>query len=440
MPRRNLNLILAVVVLSYLCYERADHNRYGRYFAEAFQHIHRSYVEPVDDQSLFDGALEGMTKRLDEYSSFISRKEAAQFQSMLEQHFGGIGIEVALDRTTNRLMVMTPLAGSPAYEAGVRAGDRIVAIEGRSTEGFTLEDAVKLLRGPTGQKVRLRVLHEGDTKPVEYTIERKDIRVASVLGDVRKPDTSWNYFLPGYDRIGYVRITQFGEETYAELAEAIETLMKGNCRGLILDMRDNPGGLLTSAKDVCELFLPAGKAIVSTRGRGGMLRESYEVAKSGPYQTLPIVILVNGNTASAAEVVAACLQDHHRALVVGQRTYGKGTVQDLLPVEGGRSMLKLTIATFWRPSLKNIHRFRDSKETDEWGVKASPGLEVPMSEKEREKWSEYRRDRDILKTPTPQAPASQENNKPNLSVDPQLRRAIEALEQKITPQGKPQAA
>ena len=430
-----MNLLLLSVVVSYLCYERADHNRYGRYFAEAFQHIHRSYVEPVDDQALFDGAVDGMTKRLDEYSSFISRKEAQQFQSTLEQKFGGIGIEVTVDRKTNRLTVMSPLVDSPAYQAGVLAGDKIMAINGQSTDGFSLEDAVKLLRGPVGEKVRLQVLHEGDRKPVEYTIERQPINVASVLGDERSKNDNWSFFLPGYDHVGYLRVTQFGEKTYDELTASLDELEQGGVRGIILDMRDNPGGLLSSAKQVCELFLPKGKVVVTTRGRGATLRQSYEVESPGPYQKVPIVVLVNGFTASAAEVVAACLQDYDRAPVVGQRTWGKGTVQDVIPMEGGRSILKLTIATFWRPSMKNIHRFRDSKDTDEWGVTPSPGLLVPMTDKEREKWLEYRRARDVIK------PANRRKvEKPDLTVDAQLKAAIEALQKQIDRRPKSKAA
>lgn len=418
-----MNLVLVVAVISYLCYERADHNRYGHYFAEVFQHVDRSYVEPVDEQALFEGAVEGMLKRLDEYSSFISRREAGQFKDLLDGRFGGIGIEVSLDRASGRLTVLSPLIGSPAYAAGIRAGDKIVAIDGEGTDGFTLEDAVKRLRGPIGDRVTLRVRREGRAKPIDFVLTRAEINVASVVGDVRK-DGAWSYWLPGQNKIGYLRVNQFGKKTFEELSAALDILSDQKARGVIIDLRNNPGGLLDSAKDCSELFLPEGKTIVTTRGRGGLVRETYRVDDAGDYQELPLVVIVNHYTASAAEIMAAALQDYHRAAIVGVRTWGKGTVQDVIPVEGGRSVLKLTIATYWRPSMKNIHRFRDSKETDEWGVKPDPGLEVPQTDKQLEKWMEYRHKRDVVQPQSISTP-------PDLEADPQLGRAIEALKKRL---------
>lgn len=430
MSRRSLLLIMMVALVSYACYRRADHNPYGRHFAEILEKIDRNYVEPVDDQKLFEGALEGMVGKLDDYSSFISRRETDQFRQTLDQKFGGVGIEVSVDPKTQDLMVMSPLVGTPAYIAGVRAGDKIVSIDGQSTKGFSLKDAVGLLRGKEGEPVTLGVIHDGETKPVDYALVRKVIKVDSVLGDVRGPDDTWNFFLAGHPGIGYIRITTFGELTVKELRSALEWLAERHCRGAIIDLRNNPGGLLPAATETCDLFLDAGKPIVSTRGREGKVEEEIHSTGNGPYQKLPLVVLVNHYSASASEIVAACLQDHHRAVIVGERSWGKGTVQKVLPVEGGRSVLKLTTASYWRPSGRNIHRLKSAAETDPWGVDPDADCSVPMTDKELSAWLEYRRDRDIVrptdKSGTSAAPI-------DLNLDPALKRALEVLQKEEAP-------
>lgn len=430
MSRRSLMLIMIVAMVSYACYRRADHNPYGRYFAEIMEKIDRNYVEPVDNQKLFEGALEGMVGKLDDYSSFISRRDADQFHQSLDQKFGGVGIEVSVDPKTQDLTVMSPLVGTPAYIAGVRAGDKIVSIDGNSTKGFSLKDAVALLRGKEGEPVTLSVVHDGETKPVDYTLVRKVIKVDSVLGDLRGPDDSWNYFLTGHPGIGYIRITTFGELTVKELQAALAWLQERHCRGAIIDLRNNPGGLLPAATETCDLFLDSSKLIVSTRGREGKVEEEIFSTGSGPYPKLPLVILVNHYSASASEIVAACLQDQHRAVIVGERSWGKGTVQKVLPVEGGRSRLKLTTASYWRPSGRNIHRLKSAAENDPWGVDPDEDCAAPMTDKELTAWLEYRRDRDIVrpadKAGTPPAPI-------DLNLDPALKRALEVLQKKETP-------
>lgn len=426
MPRRSLWLILGAVVVSLACYARADRNPYGRWFSEVLETIDRHYVEPVDDQKLFEGALDGMIGKLDEYSAFLPRSRARAFQESLDQQYGGIGIEVSLEGDNRQLTVMSPLVGTPAYKAGVLAGDKIVAIDGESTANKPLHEIVRWLRGKAGESVSISVLREGQEAPLQFDLVRARIKIDSVLGDLRQPDGSWHFLLPGDETIGYVRINSFGETTAADLDAALAGLVAQNARGVILDMRNNPGGLLQSAEQVCDLFLPKDAVIVTTRGRDARVRNEARATGEGKFQSLPLVVLVNDKSASASEIVAACLQDHKRATVVGERTWGKGTVQNVIPLEGGRSLLKLTIASYWRPSGHNIHRLESSQDGDEWGVKPNAGFDVKLDDKATAQLFEERRKRDAIRKPS----AGADTGSP-LEFDPQLQRAVEALIERI---------
>jgi carboxyl-terminal processing protease len=425
-------LIFAVTVVSLLCYSRAARNPYGRWLAQAMDTIESQYIEPVDSEKLFEGAMRGMVGRLDDYSSFLPRSIKTYFDESLEQKYGGIGIEVQLVGQDKQLTVMSARVGTPAYQAGIHAGDTIVDIDGQGTEKFTFEDALRMLRGKPGTPVTLRVRRKGHEAPLEFHLTRAQIKVDSVLGDVREKDGTWNFLLPGEDRIGYVRVTSFGDLTVEEFRSAMQWLTERRCRGLIIDLRNNPGGLLEAAERICDLFVPAGAVIVTTRGRDARVRKETRATGDGPYQGLPLVVLVNQQSASASEIVAACLQDHDRAQIVGVRSFGKGTVQNLIPVEAGKSSLKLTIATYWRPSDKNIHRMNSSKETDEWGVKPDPGCEVQLDENQTAQWVEGRRKRDgrpPADDPISNFDTSESTAGSPLEFDPQLKRAVEVMRQ-----------
>ena len=432
MPRRSLYAILIVTAVSLLCYQKADsahRRRYGRMFTtftDILDEVESKYVEEVDERELFEGALSGMVSQLDDYSAYINPQAYEELEETLEQKFGGIGIQVSFDEL-KVLTVMSPLVGTPAYTAGIRAGDKILEIEGESTEGFTMQDAVNRLRGEPGEKVQLKVLHQGDTEPVEFEIARAIISVESVLGDTRKEDGSWDFMLQGTSGIGYARINSFSEKTTTELKAALDSLSAQGMRGLILDLRNNPGGLLESAVEICDLFVDRG-TIVTTRGRGGKELQAFRATTSGGYEDFPMVVLVNRYSASASEIVAACLQDHKRATIVGQRTWGKGSVQEVFLLEGGKSALKLTMASYWRPSGKNIHRTRKSTEQDEWGVRPNEGFVIPLEGEDFEKWIVDRRDRDVLKSGQTVSPAETGTAK---RFDPQLDRALEALRQQL---------
>jgi carboxyl-terminal processing protease len=421
---------LALIAVSFACYWRADRTPYARYLAEALEVIDQNYVEPVDDQKLFDGAMEGMVGRLDDYSGFVSHEEATRFQQSLDQKFGGIGIEVALDPKTEQLTVTTPVPNTPAYREGIQAGDKIVAINGESVENFPpkerLKTAIDLLRGKEGEPVTLQVSRPGEPHPIDYRLVRAIIHVDSVLGDARQPDNSWNFMLARHEPIGYLRVASFGEQTVAEFTAAMQWLTEHGCQGLIIDLRNDPGGLLTSARDICDMFIQAGQVIVTTKDRDRRTREEYRGSGRGLYQHLPLVVLVNRGSASASEIVAACLQDQGRAKVVGQRSWGKGTVQHVIPVEGGQSVLRLTTASYWRPNGRNIHRFRQSKDEDPWGVSPDEGCLVAMDDKQFTAWLEERRRRDVVYSPG-KSPAERTVGDAT-DFDPVLKRAVELLE------------
>lgn len=401
MPRRNLMAIALVGALSLLCWQTTQGARekdevmelYGL-FVDAVEQVEQNYVKPVSRRDLIEGALRGMCEVLDQHSSYINTRGWKQFKKQLEGSFGGIGIQVNVDEETGRLKVIAPMVGTPAYEAGVLAGDLIVDVEGKTTEGMTLDQAVEVLQGRPGTPVALKVLHPGAKEPVELKMNRAIIDVPTILADHRNADDKPDYIFNKEDKIGYVRITNFNQRTPEELTKVLDELKAEGMLGLILDLRDNPGGLLSAAVAVSDLFIEEGD-IVTTKGRN-VEDKSYKATKSGTYTGFPMAVLVNGNSASASEIVSACLQDHKRAVVIGSRSFGKGSVQNIMELEDGESVLKLTVATYWRPSGKNIHRFEDAKETDEWGVSPDPNFEITLSPKEYRDWATARRDRDLL--------------------------------------------
>jgi len=359
---------------------------------DTLDEIQRNYVKDVSRRELVEAAIQGILSKLDPYSSYISPKEMDEFRTSVESEFGGIGIQITMDG--GELKVLSPVAGTPAYRAGVLAGDHILQINGKSTDGLTLDQAVQMLKGDEGSQVTLTVSHPGRGKTEKISITREKIHVETVLGDRRKPDDTWDFMLDHEKRIGYVRITGFSRDTATDLKSALEELKKDGMRGLVLDLRFNPGGLLTSAIDVSDLFIAEGR-IVSTKGRNTPERV-WNAHKEGTFEGFPMAVLVNRFSASASEIVAACLQDHGRAKIVGERSWGKGSVQNVIELDDRHSALKLTTSAYRRPSGKNIHRFPGAGEDEEWGVTPDKGFALKLTDGEMVALIENRRDRDIV--------------------------------------------
>lgn len=428
-----------MAVVSFACYGAVDHNRYGRFFAEVINKVDRDYVKPVDKEKLFDAAVNGMLATLDENSKFYEPEDAqSKLLSVIDQQFGGVGIEVSADPATQQIVVRGTIVGSPAYAAHLLVGDRIAGIDGqsiapdpnRTTGPSLIEQATKLIRGPIGTTVRLELIRAGQAKPVEVTLERAEIRVDSVLGDSRNADDSWNFHLAGHPEIGYVRIRSFGDRTPQELQTALTSIGADKLKGLVLDLRGDPGGRLDAAIDVCSFFIPSGQTVVTTRGRNDRVQER-EISHGPAICTdVPMVVLIDSMSASASEIVSACLQDYHRAVICGQRSFGKGTVQRIIPMGGNNSVLKLTTATYWRPSNKNIHRHKGAKDSDEWGVLPDKGFEVKMTDKELDDWLKDRAARDVVHRSQPPAIGDDPHAEAAAAIDPQLQRAVDYLEHK----------
>jgi len=363
-----------------------------RVFAETMFQVEQNYVKDVDRRKLMEAAIRGLLDELDPYSNYISPDEIDRFKTSVESQFGGVGIQVTYEK--GFLKVLSPLVGSPAYEAGIEAGDVIVEIDGKSTENFTLDDCVKRMKGEPGTKVSLTVMHAHDKRRETLSIRREIIEVETVLGDKRNDADQWDFMLDQDKKIGYVRLTSFSRNTADDLEQALRKLKKEGMKALVLDLRFNPGGLLKSAIDVSDLFITEGK-IVSTKGRNTPERP-VTARKPGTYEGFPMAILVNRYSASASEIVSACLQDHQRAVVIGERTWGKGSVQNVIEMGDGNSALKLTTAAYIRPSGENIHRFPESKESDVWGVMPDKGYDLKLNDEELSELVRVRRDRDML--------------------------------------------
>ncbi len=406
-----------------------------RLFVDTFDQVERNYVEEIDRRELMEAAIQGLLTKLDPYSNYVSPEEIANFRTSIENKFGGIGIQVGLEDGT--LTVLSPLVDTPAYRAGIHAGDQIVAIEGESTKGMSLNDAVKLLKGEVGTSVTVTIkpAYVGENRDVKLT--REIVRVETVLGDARNPDDTWNWFLDRDNKIGYIRVSSFGSETARDVRDAVRQLKREGMQGLILDLRFNPGGLLDAAIKMCDLFIEEGR-IVSTKGRN-VRERAWEAHRPGTFGDFPMVVLVNRYSASASEVVSACLQDHERAVIIGERTWGKGSVQNVVELEGGRSALKLTTASYHRPSGKNIHRGNNEDEDAEWGVMPNDGFEVKLDGEEVRKMLEARRLRDRLDWTEEQAqaeaagddPTQVERPLPEAHIDGQLAKALEYLKSQL---------
>lgn len=381
--------------------ERTDEAyRQMRLLTKAIMLIRHDYVDDskTSYSNLIHSALGGMLQSLDPFSQFLEPSGYKDLKEETQGEFGGLGIVVGT--RDNMLSVIAPMEDTPAYRAGILAGDKIAEINGEKTDGLSIRDAVRKLRGEKGTTVRLTILRGSERK--EFTLTREAIVVSTVKG-ARILE----------DGIGYVRVTEFSEPSGRLLDQAIEKLRQKGLKALVLDLRNNPGGLLTSAIEVSQLFLKPGTLIVSTRGRGGVARQA--PAKAGGarrYTDIPLAILVNHGSASASEIVAGALQDNKRAVLVGETTYGKGSVQNIMPVDDGYA-LRLTTARYYTPSGRCIH---------EKGIE--PDIVVPMS---TEEWINAMTKRSYEESPELFSDKTKPAANMDSIVDRQLERAVDVL-------------
>jgi carboxyl-terminal processing protease len=363
-----------VSALSNKTYERL------KVFTDCLEIIKKNYVEDVKTEDLITGAIEGMLSSLDPHSAYLDPDMYRELQVETKGSFGGLGIEIAIK--DGILTVIAPIEDTPAYRAGIKAGDKIVKINEESTKGLNLMECVKRMRGPKGTHVTLTIFREGSTQTQEISMVRDIIKIQSV---------KYKTLEKGY---GYLRISQFQEKTSADATKALEALQKENpegMRGLILDLRNDPGGLLDEAVSVSDLFLDSG-VIVTIKGRNDEEKTVFNAHKEGTMPPWPMVILVNQGSASASEIVAGALQDYGRAVIMGSKTFGKGSVQTIIPLDDG-SGIRLTTARYYTPKGRTIH---------EKGIQ--PDIPLPTVEK------------------VPQTMAGEQ-----AGADPNLDRALEQL-------------
>ena len=369
---------------------------------EVLLQVKKHYVEERTYSELMEGALKGLLQSLDPHSAFMDSEEYKDMQEDTQGEYGGIGIHIGL--RDGILTVIAPIEDTPGFRAGLQSGDKIVEINGERTMGITLREAVTRLRGPKGEKITIAVLGEDDAEPRDVEIVRDVIEVPCVKGAriVR-------------DGIAYVRITQFASPTTEMLRAALEELKGEGMEALVLDLRSNPGGLLREAVLVAEMFLKSGALIVSTRGRTGLTKSGEHKARGNdPYLDIPIAVLINGGSASASEIVAGALQDHHRGILVGQTSFGKGSVQSVIAsrTDGGESAIRLTTALYYTPSGRLIH---------EIGI--DPDVPVFLG---REEWRKVQVRRAHLENP--EVYRDEEKAEYSDVIDRPLERAVDLLQ------------
>lgn len=320
--------------------------------------IEDNYVEERQSKDLINGAIRGMVKTLDPFSQFMEPDVYKEMKTETEGQFGGLGIRISIKN--DWLTVVTPLPGTPAYRAGILPDDRIVKIEGESTANITVEDAVKKLRGNPGTKVSISIAREGAKDLIDYTLTREVIKIETIRYKMLE------------NGIGYIKLIEFSATSEKDLSAALESLKKQGMKSLVFDLRNNPGGLLDTAVDVCKEFIGDNKIIVYTQGRKPDTRRDYYAKSKAPYGDLPLILLVNRGSASGSEIVAGAVQDLKRGLLIGTTTFGKGSVQSVLPLSDGYG-LRLTTAKYYTPSGRSIHR---NEKTGVGGVTPDIIIEV----------------------------------------------------------------
>ena len=424
MPTRNIGILGFAVLVSLACYSVAARNRYARIISQAMEIVEREALIVVPERELFNSAMRGMLSQLDKNSGFIAADQFQTHEENIKQEIVGVGIEFSMDPTSGGFRVDYVIPHAPADQAGVQNEDLVLTIDGKSLEGLESDKVVSLIRGPRGESVEFGIQRPAETELIQVSVVRDKFQVDSVRGDTRDQDGKWSFSLRADPQIGYIRLLQFGQRSADELRQAIESI-QGKSSALILDLRYNSGGLLDQAIEICDFFIEPGKLVVQTRRRSDRNEYHYTSQTQLWDAEIPMVVLVNQESASASEIVAACLQDYGRAEIAGCQSYGKGTVQDIIPLEHRRSMLRLTTASYWRPSGKNIDRTVLKPEDEgDYGVK--PQAVFLNVELTGEAYLDVRRQRQRQDRMTTQE--IQDKAVPNpAETDPQLKAVVDYL-------------
>ena len=414
-----------------------------RTIVDVLAKVDQEYVRKLsaeEKQKLVEQMINGGLDKLDPHSQYFAANDYAQFKTFADGEFGGVGILISKDPKTGVLMVESPIPDSPAYDAGILAGDLIARVNGQSTEAMTIEELRTAIKGEVGTPVTLSIVRLDAGAPFDVTLKRAMVQIHPVKGFARSvaDPTKWDWLADKTAGIALIRLTTFSEKSEAEVRHAVLEAQAEGARALVFDLRDNPGGLLTQAAAVSDLFLNGGPIVSTGDKRQGLNeppRRVFDAHTDGtilePAAEHPIAVLVNRQSASAAEIVAAALQDRGRAVVVGERSYGKGSVQKVFPLGDGNAAVKLTTEVWMTPSGKNLHRWPDSKLTDEWGVKPDGGLEVDLSREDLLAYVKHVRDLDRIRgKPGANAkPDAAPSEKPYR--DPVLDKALDYLRAKL---------
>jgi carboxyl-terminal processing protease len=363
--------LMLTSILTYFNYTIANKNNSSMsHINEVINYVNGYYVRETVTEELVDNALIGMVEKLDKHSTYIPQSDVKAFGKMTHGAYEGIGIVIG--ESEHYISVVSPIEDSPAFKAGMKPGDLIIEVEGESTHSWSSDKAVSELTGKSGSDVKLKVLHHDDSEQ-DFVITRGQIQMEIVKGWRRNSVTGrWDYMLDSENKIGFIRLTQFTDSAVTAFDKAIKGILAKGATALILDLRNNPGGLLSVAIQFVDRFIDSG-VIVSMRGAHTEAHKKYATAKATTMPNIRVVILMNQFSASASEIVAGALQDHNRAIVIGRRSYGKGSVQRTIEISSNGSMLKLTTDYYYLPNGRCVHRIEDS---DEWGVE--PDFEIKI--------------------------------------------------------------
>ena len=395
-------------------YAAADNSlKQLRTLVDVLEYVKENYVEVTDTDKLVSGAIKGVVGELDDFSQYLDPKDYKELKNDTRGDFGGLGIR--LQKVDGFITVMTPMPGTPAFKAGVMPGDRIVAVDDKDVKNMPLDEAVEMMRGPVGSKVKITISRKNDkgeyTNLPDFKFKREKI----------VPEVVYSRMLPG--KVGYVYLVDFSGHSTEAIKKALKELQKQGMTSLVLDLRFNPGGLLTGAVDIAKLFLAQDEMIVYTQGRKPDYYQEFKTSARPDYPDIPLAVLVNQGSASASEIVSGALQDNGRAFIVGQRTFGKASVQQVMPLSGGAG-LRLTIAHYYTPSGRLIQRdYRDKTKADEGGI--VPDVEVVFpADKEAKVFMQYN---NIVHTPGQKTPDMKFTE-----ADPVLDKAVEILTGKVS--------